>query len=94
MKQPLTLFCAAIIISFSCKAQQESQLMAIDSFFLAEKDSTEYSSKKEASDKEFKRTKNVQKRKDRDFYETKRKMKHGDLDRLRKNHKINRKDSQ
>ena len=77
MKQPLTLFCAAIIISFSCKAQQESQLMAIDSFFLAEKDSTEYSSKKEASDKEFKRTKNVQKRKDRDFYETKRKMKHG-----------------
>lgn len=89
MKKSLTLLSIAVLISFSCKAQ-ESKLMATDSFFHAEDDSSEYLHKKELSDKEFKRTKNVQKRKDRDFYETKRKMKSSELDKLRKNHKISR----
>lgn len=87
MKHTLIIL-SLLTVTLTSKAQQESQMRAIDSFFTAQNDSVVLSEKMEASDKEFKRTKNVQKKKDRDYYNTKRNMKHGDLQRMRKQYKI------
>lgn len=87
MKKTLTLLLSYLLISNSY-GQTEKAVAAVDSLFQAQQDSILLVEKRDASDKEFKRTKNVQKRKDRDYYETKRGMKGKDLQRLRKQYKI------